>query len=77
MSNKELLNKLKEQGFATDSCLLWSIQDISIALEGRMSEEDLESLSDSDKQILLDEFFEDNSDIICEFIGDLLLNHLR
>ena len=77
MKQETLYKKLHEQGFATDSCLKWHIQDVEIALKNRLTPMEIASMSDLDRQMILDDFFNHHADYICEVIGDLLVTHLE
>lgn len=64
--------KLNEQGYVYPDCLKWCTGDINLRLSVMKKHDDLKFMSEDDKIMVLDNFFEDNSEDIMEFINDKL-----
>lgn len=78
MNKEKLLEKLSQLGHATNSCLMWHIDDIENALgNAGWTEKDMLFMDDTDKRMLLDDFFDEHEETITEFISDLLHDYAR
>lgn len=76
MNTTTLFRKLGERGYAINPCLMWSRVDVDSALE-QVGVDIFErsALSDTDKEMMLSEFFDNVEDSIIEHINELMINH--
>lgn len=76
MRTDTLIAKLKEKGYVFPTCLQWTAGDIDARLRAIGQEDQIKMISQTDKLMLLDSFFEEFEDDICEFINLKLEDHL-
>jgi len=76
MRTDTLIAKLKEKGFVFPTCLQWTGADIDARLRAIDRADELPLMDIEDKVMLLNDFFEEYEDIICEFINQKLEEHL-
>lgn len=76
MKTETLFKKLNEQGYATDGCLKWNVIDLEQGLINAGYEGVLASLSEQDKKMLLQTFFDQCSGYLTETIGELMVDYL-
>lgn len=76
MRTDTLITKLKEKGFVFPTCLQWTGADIDARLRAIDRADELPLMDLEDKVMLLNDFFEEYEDIICEFINQKLEEHL-
>lgn len=76
MKTETIIKQLIDKGFVYPSCLQWTPADINLRLRAIGREDDLKTMSDTDKRMLLDDFFTEYEDVIIEFINDQLEEHL-
>lgn len=76
MRTDTLIAKLKEKGFVFPTCLQWTAGDIDARLRAIDRADELPLMDMEDKIMLLNDFFEEYEDIICEFINQKLEEHL-
>lgn len=70
MKIAEIKQLMSESGHATDSCLIWSAEDMRQAIQWKLSPDQDLNLSDAQCKKLLDEFFLDYGDAIVSEIHD-------
>jgi len=61
---------MSETGHASDSCLIWSAEDMRNAIQWKLSPDQDLNLSDAQCKQLLDEFFMDYGDAIVSEIHE-------
>lgn len=76
MRTDTLIAKLKEKGFVFPTCLQWTAGDIDARLRAIGRADELPLMDMEDKVMLLNDFFEEYEDTICEFINQQLEEHL-
>lgn len=77
MRTDTLITKLKEKGFVFPTCLRWTPGDIDARLRAIGQGDQIKFISQLDKQMMLESFFEEYEDQICEFINQHLEDHLE
>jgi hypothetical protein len=77
MKTETLFKKLEEKGYVFPNCLKWTADDIDLRLYQIGLESEIKLMSQTDKQMILTDFFEDFEDEICEFINQKLEEHLE
>jgi hypothetical protein len=70
MKIAEIKQLMSESGHATDSCLIWSAEDMRNAIQWKLSPDQDLNLSDAQCKQLLDEFFLDYGDAIVSEIHE-------
>ena len=70
MKIAEIKQLMSESGHATDSCLIWSAEDMRNAIQWKLSPDQDLKLSDTQCKQLLDEFFLDYGDAIVSEIHE-------
>lgn len=76
MRTETIIKQLKEKGFVFPSCLQWTGADIDARLRAIGRADELRLMDLEDKVMLLNEFFEEYEDQICEYINQQLEEHL-
>ena len=76
MRTDTLIAKLKEKGYVFPTCLQWTAGDIDARLRAINRSDEIPLMDKEDKVMLLDDFFEEYEDTICEFINQKLEEHL-
>lgn len=76
MRTETLISKLKEKGFVFPTCLQWTGADIDARLRAIGQGDQVKCISLDNKQMLLEDFFNEYEDQICEFINQQLEEHL-
>lgn len=76
MNTSKLFRELGENGYAVSTCLMWNRRDVDSVLSSiGVDMFERSCLSDTDKEILLSEFFDSIEDQITETIGGLMLDY--
>ena len=75
MKLDNVLKQLRANGYCSDSALLWSSEDVEMSLDSLSIP--TRDISNTDKQIILDNFFDHHGDHISEYIGDLLRYYIE
>jgi len=75
MKLDNVLKQLRANGYCSDSALLWSTEDVEMSLDSLSIP--TRDISNTDKQIILDDFFDKHGDHISEYIGDLLRYYIE
>lgn len=76
MRNDTLIKLLEEKGFIFSSCLQWTSADIDARMIAIGQNDSLKTMSQIDKKMIMDDFFAEYEDDICEFINLKLEDHL-
>jgi hypothetical protein len=76
MRNNTLIKLLEEKGFIFSSCLQWTPADIDARMIAIGQNDSLKTMSQIDKKIIMEDFFAEYEDDICEFINLKLEDHL-
>jgi hypothetical protein len=77
MNTTTLFRKLSEKGYVYNSALTWNRIDLSCALEAAGFDTfEIAAISDLDKDILLNDFFDKVEDYLTETITELMIDHL-
>lgn len=76
MHTKTLIAKLNEKGLVFPTCLQWTGADVDARIRAIGRADELPLMDNADKMMLLNEFFDEYEDIICEFINQKLEEHL-
>ncbi len=76
MRTETIIKQLKEKGFIFPTCLQWTGADIDARLRAIGQGDQVKFISLEDKQMLLEDFFNEYEDQICEFINQQLEEHL-
>ena len=76
MNTTTLFRKLSEKGYVYNSALTWNRIDLDCVLE-EVGFDSFEraAISDLDKDILLNDFFDKVEDYLIETINDLMIDH--
>jgi hypothetical protein len=77
MRTDTLIAKLKEKGFIFPTCLRWTGADIDARLRAIGQGDQVKLISLENKQMILESFFDEYEDQICEFINQQLEDHLE
>ena len=77
MRTDTLIVKLKEKGFIFPTCLRWTGADIDARLRAIGQGDQVKLISLENKQMILESFFDEYEDQICEFINQQLEDHLE
>jgi hypothetical protein len=77
MRTDTLIAKLKEKGFILPTCLRWTGADIDARLRAIGQGDQVKLISLENKQMILESFFDEYEDQICEFINQQLEDHLE
>ena len=77
MKTETLIKQIEAKGYVYPSCLRWTADDIDLRLTSLGLQEHLKTMSQTDKIMLLDDFFIHNEDIITEFINIELEEYLE
>lgn len=77
MKLETLISKLKEKGFCYPVSLRWNSDDIDARLRAIGQGHQIKMISQEDKLMLLDGFFDSLEDEICEYINLQLENYLE
>lgn len=77
MKTEQIISKLKEKGYVLPTCLQWTAEDIDLRLRSLGLQKHLITMNQTDKIMLLDDFFIHNEDIIMEFINKELEEYLE
>lgn len=77
MKTEQIISKLKEKGYVFPTCLQWTAEDIDLRLRSLGLQEHLITMNQTDKIMLLDDFFIEIEDIITEFINKELEEYLE
>ena len=72
MKIEEITTKLNEQGYVYPDCLKWTTDDITLRLSAMDRQDDLKLMTEDDKRMLLENFFDAYADDIMEFINQKL-----
>jgi hypothetical protein len=72
-----LIAKLKEKGYVFPTVLQWTADDIDARLRSIALADEIKLMDKLDKIMLLEAFFEEYEDEICEFINQRLEDHLE
>ena len=76
MNTTTAFKKLAEDGYVINESLMWSRADIEEALEEAGYDVfERAAISDLDKDILLNDFFDNKEHYLIEVIKDLMINH--
>lgn len=76
MKTETLISKLKEKGYVFPTVLQWTADDIDARLRAIGQGDQIKLMDKTDKMMLLDDFFSEYEDEICEFINQKLEDHL-
>ena len=76
MKTETIIKQLKEKGFVFPNCLQWNSADIDTRLIVIGQGDQLKMMNQTDKVMLLDDFFNEYADEIEEFINQKLEDHL-
>ena len=76
MRTETLIKQLEEKGFIFPSCLQWTPADINPRMIAIGQNDSLKTMSQMDKKMIMDDFFAEYEDDICEFINQKLEDHL-
>ena len=76
MKTETLIKQVKEKGFLFPECLQWTPADIDLRLIAIGQKDVLKTMSVTDKVMLMEDFFAEYEDDICEFINQKLEEHL-
>lgn len=76
MKTETLISKLKEKGYVFPTVLQWTADDIDARLRAIGQGNQIKLMDKTDKMMLLDDFFNEYEDEICEFINQKLEDHL-
>lgn len=76
MKTETLISKIKEKGFVFPTVLRWTADDFDTRMEAVGQGHQCKTISNEDKLMILEEFFEEYEDEICEFINQKLEDHL-
>ena len=77
MRTDTLISKLKEKGLVFPRVLQWTGADIDNRLREIGQGDQVKLISIEDKQMLLEDFFDQHEDQICEFINQILEDYLE
>ncbi len=77
MKTETLISKLKEKGYVFPTVLQWTANDIDARLRVVGLADETKLMSKLDKIMLLEAFFEEHEDQICEFINQRLEDYLE
>lgn len=76
MNTSTLFRKLGEKGYAVSTCLMWNRTDVDSALSDiGIDIFERSCISNTDKEMLLDEFFLSIEDEVKEMIKDKMMNY--
>ena len=77
MNTSTLFKKLSEKGYVHNPALTWNRIDLNVALEKAGYDAfERAAISDLDKDILLNDFFDKVEDYLNETINELMIDHL-
>lgn len=76
MRTETLISKLKEKGFVFPTCLQWTPADIDARLRAIGQGDQVKLITQENKRMILEDFFNEYEDQICEFINQQLEEHL-
>jgi hypothetical protein len=77
MKTETLISKLKEKGYVFPTVLQWTANDIDARLKEIGQGDQVKMISQEDKLYLLEDFFNEHEDQICEFINQKLEDFLE
>lgn len=77
MKTETLISKLKEKGYVFPTCLQWTDKDIDARMKAIGQGDELKTLTQLDKQMILESFFDCAEDLICEYINQKLEDYLE
>ena len=77
MKIEKITAKLNEQGYVYPDCLKWCTEDINLRLSAMDRQDDLKFMTEDDKMMLLESFFDAYADDIMEFINQKLEQDLE
>ena len=77
MRTEKIISNLKEKGYVFPTCLQWTVGDMDARLRAIGQEDQVALISKLDKQMILESFFDEYEDQICEFINQQLEDHLE
>ena len=77
MKTETLISKLKEKGYVFPIVLQWTTKDIDARLREIGQGDQIKAMSNEDKMWILEAFFEEHEDEICESINQRLEDYLE
>lgn len=77
MKTETLIKQLEAKGYVYPSCLQWTTEDVDLRLNSMGQKDNVRFMSDTDKRILLDCFFERIEDDLMEYINIKLEDFLE
>ena len=77
MKTETLISKLKEKGYIFPTCLQWTDKDIDARMKAIGQGDELKTITQLDKQMILESFFDYAEDLIVEYINQELDDYLQ
>jgi hypothetical protein len=77
MKIEKIVTKLNEKGYVYPDCLRWHTGDINLRLSVMDRQDELKLMTEDDKRMLLENFFDAYADDIMEFINQKLEQDLE
>ena len=77
MKTQTIINKLEEKGYVYPVALRWTLNDVNHRLMVLGQEDKLRYMDDTDKRMILDDFFIEIEDELIELINQRLDEYLE